>query len=310
MGRIRVVAPSAGDAWRRRSAQPDPEAAGRPDEAACGPAAAGQRQRQWRGGLAGRPGQRRCAGGGYCRPAGACCQPGVRAAMQLEGVCRQLPGGAGGGLGASWEGACRQRAARASRCGGRSLAATGRSLRSGTAAPRCMLRAAPALPAAGGGRPARAYCHRSRASGLPRLVCLATTYDSPSAPPLAPFTRTLPAWCPQDGGYHVEVAHPELAAGLDLGSYRSNTHERLSVQSCRPAGDAQHARQAAGDAQQAEQAAGQPGQPGQAPRDAGQAGSGNEQRRLGSGRPPAYVFVYPNLMMNRQAWTVAGASWP
>lgn len=190
MGRICVVAPSAGDAWRRRSAQPDPEAAGRPDEAACGPAAAGQRQRQRRGGLAGRPEQRRCAGGGYCRPAGACCQPGVRAAVQLEGVCRQLPGGAGGGLGASWEGACRQRAARASRCGGRPLAATGRSLRSSTAAPCCMLRAAPALPAAGGGRPARAYCHRSRASGLPRLMCLATTYDS-FRPALGPFHTHL-----------------------------------------------------------------------------------------------------------------------
>ena len=38
----------------------------------------------------------------------------------------------------------------------------------------------------------------------------------------------------QDGGYHVEVAHPDLAAGLDLPSYRSELYERVSIQSCAP----------------------------------------------------------------------------
>lgn len=86
----------------------------------------------------------------------------------------------------------------------------------------------------------------------------------------------------QDGGYHVSVAHPELAAGLDLPTYRSTMYERLSIQSCQPAG-AQRAGQAAADA------------------GAGHGGAGSEQRRLGAGRPPAYVFIYPNLMINRQA---------
>lgn len=38
----------------------------------------------------------------------------------------------------------------------------------------------------------------------------------------------------QDGGYHVSVAHPELAAGLDLPSYRSTIYESCSIQSCQP----------------------------------------------------------------------------
>ena len=38
----------------------------------------------------------------------------------------------------------------------------------------------------------------------------------------------------QDGGYHVSVAHPELAASLDLASYTSNIYETLSIQSCQP----------------------------------------------------------------------------
>ncbi|KAL4434335.1 hypothetical protein ABPG75_000776 [Micractinium tetrahymenae] len=86
-----------------------------------------------------------------------------------------------------------------------------------------------------------------------------------------------------DGGYHVSVAHPELAAGLDLPSYRSTIYERLSIQSCQPAG------------------AQQEGQAGQVPAvpAAGERPAGGEQRRLGGGRPPAYIFVYPNLMINR-----------
>lgn len=33
-----------------------------------------------------------------------------------------------------------------------------------------------------------------------------------------------------DGGYHVPIAHPGLAAQLDLGGYRSELHPRLSLQ--------------------------------------------------------------------------------
>ncbi|KAL4423240.1 hypothetical protein ABPG77_000032 [Micractinium sp. CCAP 211/92] len=93
-----------------------------------------------------------------------------------------------------------------------------------------------------------------------------------------------------DGGYHVSVAHPELAAGLDLSSYRSITYERLSIQSCRTAG-AQQAEQAEQAQLAGEAAAGDRG--------AGGRGVGREQRRLGGGPPPAYVFIYPNLMVNR-----------
>ncbi len=35
-----------------------------------------------------------------------------------------------------------------------------------------------------------------------------------------------------DGGYHVAVAHKGLAGQLDLSSYRTEVHQRLSIQSC------------------------------------------------------------------------------
>ncbi|PSC73423.1 choline isoform B [Micractinium conductrix] len=88
-----------------------------------------------------------------------------------------------------------------------------------------------------------------------------------------------------DGGYHVSVAHAELASGLDLGSYSSATYERLSIQSCMPAGGGEGAAAAAAGAA----AAG-----------GGEAAAGaTARRRLAGGRPPAYIFVYPNLMLNR-----------
>lgn len=66
-----------------------------------------------------------------------------------------------------------------------------------------------------------------------------------------------------DGGYHVSVAHPKLAAGIDLETYVSRLHgERVSVQSVRSRG--------AGD---------------------------EKQPRLGA--RSAYVWVYPNVAINR-----------
>lgn len=41
----------------------------------------------------------------------------------------------------------------------------------------------------------------------------------------------------QDGGYHVPVAHPDLAAALDLATYSSKLYRASSVQSCRAKGD-------------------------------------------------------------------------
>lgn len=40
-----------------------------------------------------------------------------------------------------------------------------------------------------------------------------------------------------DGGYHVPVAHPDLASGLDLDAYTSTVFPHCSVQSCTPDGD-------------------------------------------------------------------------
>ncbi|KAF8067235.1 choline monooxygenase [Scenedesmus sp. PABB004] len=68
-----------------------------------------------------------------------------------------------------------------------------------------------------------------------------------------------------DGGYHVPVAHADLAAGLDLATYASELHgPRLSIQTCAPRGG----------------------------------GDGGGDARL-VGAPAAYAYVWPNLMMNR-----------
>ncbi|GBF97413.1 hypothetical protein Rsub_09579 [Raphidocelis subcapitata] len=64
-----------------------------------------------------------------------------------------------------------------------------------------------------------------------------------------------------DGGYHVPVAHPELAGQLDLGAYSSALLGTGSVQTCAPEG-----------------------------------GAG---ARLRGGRPAGYFFLYPNAMVNR-----------
>jgi choline monooxygenase len=62
-----------------------------------------------------------------------------------------------------------------------------------------------------------------------------------------------------DGGYHVATLHKDLAAKLSLSGYRSETHERLSIQYCKGAPDA--------------------------------------DPRVGSDQ--LYAWVYPNFMINR-----------
>lgn len=52
------------------------------------------------------------------------------------------------------------------------------------------------------------------------------------APCLPDIIRLMHAL--QDGGYHVSVAHPDLAAGLDLTTYSSTIYESCSIQSCQP----------------------------------------------------------------------------
>jgi choline monooxygenase len=102
--------------------------------------------------------------------------------------------------------------------------------------------------------------------------------------------------CLQDGGYHVGVAHPDLASGLDLNTYQSTTYEKVSMQTCQPS--------AAGAASGTDTAAAS----GMAvPLQQGARAAAHEDpasqhlhaQRLASGRSPAYLFVYPNLMFNR-----------
>ena len=118
----------------------------------------------------------------------------------------------------------------------------------------------------------------------------------------------LSAAAAQDGGYHVGVAHPELASGLDLPTYRSALFERLSIQSCQTAGAAAAGAAGAARAARAAGAAGAAGEErqGGSSRSANTSSSAGQadrqlQRRLGGGRPPAYTFIYPNLMLNRRA---------
>lgn len=37
----------------------------------------------------------------------------------------------------------------------------------------------------------------------------------------------------QDGGYHVAIAHPDLADGIDMASYAHSIYERVSIQTAR-----------------------------------------------------------------------------
>lgn len=67
-----------------------------------------------------------------------------------------------------------------------------------------------------------------------------------------------------DGGYHVPVLHAGLSSGLDLASYRTEVFPRFSVQTC--------------DAKEASR------------------GPAGDERLAGGAR---YVWIYPNLMLNR-----------
>jgi choline monooxygenase len=89
-----------------------------------------------------------------------------------------------------------------------------------------------------------------------------------------------------DGGYHVSVAHPKLAAGLDLQTYRVRLHgPRVSVQSVFSSSSSS-------------------GSSGSTGSDAPQ------QPRLGTGAA-AYAWLYPNVMLNRYGpWLDVNAVFP
>lgn len=122
-----------------------------------------------------------------------------------------------------------------------------------------------------------------------------------------------------DGGYHVPVAHPGLAAELDLDSYSHELHEVLSLQRAAPtrptgARAPQTAAAAASHSGSSEGTSGSSGGGGGSS-DSGRSASGGSSgdatdavppscgpavsQRLDGGPPAMYAFVYPNLMLNR-----------
>ena len=71
-----------------------------------------------------------------------------------------------------------------------------------------------------------------------------------------------------DGGYHVPVAHPELAAGVDMKTYETTIEGNVVTQTARAAADGKDETE--------------------------------RNRRLKNGdRPAMYAYVYPNFMVNR-----------
>lgn len=145
-------------------------------------------------------------------------------------------------------------------------------------------------------RTEQACCVLLASARLP-LNAASTAHQSAHAlarPLLLPLARTphhrtaynhQPPPTKQDGGYHVAYAHPDLAAGLDLGGYSSELHEVLSVQRCKASGssDGSEACDSSSRSSSAE----------------GVSAAAAPLRRLSGGRDAAYAFVYPNLMLNR-----------
>ncbi len=80
----------------------------------------------------------------------------------------------------------------------------------------------------------------------------------------------------QDGGYHVPFAHKGLASAVDMRTYTSTLHgHRVSIQRC-----------------------GTGGITGKAGNEEKQQQGASSTQRLEGGRPVAYIFIYPNLMIS------------
>ncbi len=93
-----------------------------------------------------------------------------------------------------------------------------------------------------------------------------------------------------DGGYHVPLAHPGLAAGIDMKSYTSSLYETMSIQTVQPAPD--QSRRLGGAA---------------SARHCMHAGAIlvhlflltiNSAPADAQGQAAAYAFLFPNFMMN------------
>ena len=105
----------------------------------------------------------------------------------------------------------------------------------------------------------------------------------------------------QDGGYHVQYAHKDLASNLNLKDYNTELHEVLSLQTCSPAaaaasgtGPLAASTEQAADATSSQEAT--------TPSTPGSSSSNGGLQRVAGGRDAAYAFVYPNFMANRYGW--------
>lgn len=104
-----------------------------------------------------------------------------------------------------------------------------------------------------------------------------------------------------DGGYHVPFAHKDLASNLDIAGYESEVHEKLSIQRCRPKAHEANEDHSAGVSEPSSGISGT-ASASRAPEAGSLNGNGAAALaadRLTGGRDAAYVFVYPNLMINR-----------
>jgi choline monooxygenase len=86
-----------------------------------------------------------------------------------------------------------------------------------------------------------------------------------------------------DGGYHVPVAHPALAAGVDMRTYETRVEGNTVTQTVRAAAVAGK------DAKEAEATK----------KTSAAKKHRNQNRRLGGDASATYAYVYPNFMVNR-----------
>lgn len=89
-----------------------------------------------------------------------------------------------------------------------------------------------------------------------------------------------------DGGYHVPVAHPALSQSLDMTTYKRTGHTDLFVQSCASrSSTATTANSSSGEVM--------------------------SERVTAGARDALYLFLYPNLCVNRYGnWLDTNIVWP
>ena len=100
-----------------------------------------------------------------------------------------------------------------------------------------------------------------------------------------------------DGGYHVPVAHPGLSQSLDMSSYTREGHTDLFVQTC--------ASKSKSDTIPSPSTSSPTG------RSSASSSSGSSDRVTAGARDALYLFLYPNLCINRYGdWLDTNIVWP